>query len=178
MTGTVTRTRTTRTRHLAKGDDGVAALELALVTVLLLLLGFGALPLYSMARSYQRVDHASAAATRFAAAVDANGRRNADGSYRRRPNADEVTAFARDSAGDSSLVVRIEVCPSVTPTQCTASDPTAALSGDVVRVTVSQTTDLSVLGSVANAVSSLVGAGDIAPKGEVTLSSTATSREE
>jgi len=151
---------------------------MAIVSTLLLLLGFGALPLFSMARAYQRVDHTSASALRFAAAVDANGKRQADGTYRRRPTAAEVQAFARDTADDQSLSVTVEVCPVATPTTCAPGDPSSARSGDTIAVTVRQTVDLSFLGSVANAVGNLVGAGDIAPDGNWTASSVATGREE
>ncbi len=161
-----------------EGDDGVAALEMALVTTLLMVLAFSALPLFSMMRSYQRVNAASADAVRFATSVDANGRRQADGTLRRRPSAAEVVTFARDSADDQTLSVIVKICPASTPDTCTAGDPLSAQSGDTIEVTVSQTVDLSLLGSVANAAANLVGQGDVAPEGNHTLTSTARGREE
>lgn len=182
--------RTVRTR----GEDGVAAVEMALVTTLLLLLGFGALPLYSLARAYQETNKASGAAVRYAASVDANGARSQkvddDGqpvvdlsgnpvleSYSRRPTGNQVRSFARQTVGDRAMGVTTEVCaPDLTG--CTVKDPRNARSGDGVRVTVSKVVDLGPGGSLANALGSLVGAGDFVPDGNVTISSTATGREE
>jgi|tagenome__1003787_1003787.scaffolds.fasta_scaffold19315618_2 hypothetical protein len=161
-----------------RGDEGVAALEMGLVTILLLLLGFGLLPVLHMASAYQEVNSASAAGVRFATSLDANGRRQADGTLRRRPTAAEVVQLVRDDADDQSLVVTVLVCPYSTPDTCVPGNPSSDVSGDFVKVTVTRSVDLSLLGSVANAVGSLVGQGDIAPDGNVPISSTSSGRQE
>lgn len=160
-------------------DDGVAAVEMALVLTLFMLLAFGAVPLYSMAKGQQKVSKASSSAARYAASVDANGSRPAGGgAISRRPTAAEVAAFAQQAVGDPALTVLTEICPGDVASLCAPGNPSSAKSGDGVRVTVSTPVDLSVLGSIANAVGSLVGSGSIAPEGIITMSSTATGREE
>ncbi len=161
-----------------RSDDGVAAVEFAIVSTLFMLLAFGALPLYQMARAYQKVAKASSSAVRYASSVDANGTRPAPGApISRRPTALEVQTFARQAVGDTTITVVTETCPGDV-TACAPGNPSAAKSGDGVRVTVSKDVDLGVLGPIANAVGSLVGAGSIAPEGVVTMTSTATGREE
>lgn len=160
-------------------DEGVAAVEMALVLTLFMLLAFGALPLYSMAQGQQKVSKAASSALRYAASVDANGSRPAGGgAISRRPSAAEVESFARSAVGDAGLTVLTEICPGDDDALCAPGDPRSAKSGDGVRVTVSTPVDLSVLGPIANAVGSLVGSGSIAPEGVVTMTSTATGREE
>ncbi len=162
-----------------RSDDGVAAVEFAIVSTLFMLLAFGAMPLYSMARGYQKVSGGSTSALRYATSVDANGSRttNPDGTttYSRRPTALQVQAFVRDA--DPTLAVMTEILTG-TPATWTPGDPRSQKSGDSVRVTVSTPVDLGVLGPIANAVGSLVGAGSIAPEGVLTMTSTATGREE
>ena len=162
-----------------RADDGVAAVEMALVFTLFMLLAFGALPLYSMMRGQQKVTKAASSAARYAASVDANGTRPAGGgAISRRPTAAEVQTFARNAVSDTGLTVVTQICPGDVDALCAPGNPSSAKSGDGVRVTVSTPVDLSVLGSIANAVGSLVGSGSIAPQGVVTMSSTATGREE
>lgn len=153
-------------------DDGVAALEFAIVSTLFMLLAFGAVPLYSMARGYHKTATASSAAVRYATSVDANGSRTG-GSWSRRPLASDVTAFV----GDPSLDVVTEIRTGSPPTWA-PGDPRNAPSGAHVRVRVSTDVDLGALGPVANAVAGLVGAGSISPEGVLTMTSTATGREE
>lgn len=158
------------------GEEGIAAVEFAIVSTLFMLLAFGALPLYSMARGYQQVVGASASVVRFASAVEANG---AQGSscYSRRPSAAQLDAFVTDPALD----VTAEFSQDSTTWLPWPMDPCAAprvTTGDDVRVRVSTDVDLGVLGPLANAVGSLVGAGSIAPEGVITMTSTATGREE
>jgi Flp pilus assembly protein TadG len=167
-------------------DEGVAAVEMALISTVMLLLGFGAVPLFGMARAYQNTSSAASEALRYATGVDANAHTTttASGAHiiSRRPTANDVTRFAQAAAGDSTLSVLVQVCPDGNMAACSApadpSAPLSAASGDTVTVTVSKVVDLSLVGSLANAVGSLVGAGSIAPHGAVTISSTSTGREE
>lgn len=164
-------------------EDGVAAVEFAIVSSLLLFLAFGALPLYAMLRGYQKVAKASAATLRYATAVSANGSKTPGGTLSRRPTYDEIETFARDAAGDPGLAVVVSVCRSGTCTDIDASSashdqPIPARAGDTVTLTVRTTVDLSVLGRVANGVSRLSGNGPRFPENDVTMTSTASAREE
>lgn len=172
-------------RHVSRAsdDDGVAALELALLLSLLMLVAFGALPIYSMARAYQRTSKASAATLRFASAVASNGTRNASGELTRRPSFDEIQQFARDAADDDDLTVVVTVCKgtSCTDIDATSADtasPIPAVSGDTVKLKIQTTVDLQVIGRVANVASRLTGNGDAFPENDVTVTSTASAREE
>jgi Flp pilus assembly protein TadG len=167
-------------------DVGVAAVEMAIISTVLLLLAFGALPLFSMGHAYQSTNSASADTLRYATGVDANAHSTTTSSgtviISRRPTANDVTRFAQAAANDSTLVVVVKVCPDGVMTACAApvdpSRPLTAASGDTVTVTVSKVVDLSLFGSVANAAGTLVGGGDIYPNGTVTITSTSTGREE
>jgi Flp pilus assembly protein TadG len=180
-------TRRAVRRLPARGDDrGLAALELGIFTSVLLLLAFGALPLYSMLHSYQRMARTSAATLRFATSVPANGFRNAgSGTLTRRPSYDQIAAFARDTANDPAVVVDVSVCKGATCTDLTAATnaavraaPIPAASGDTVRLTVKTTVDLSLLGRVANAASRMTGQGAVFPENDKTIAATAAAREE
>ena len=167
-------------------DEGVAAVEMAIITTVLMLLAFGAMPLFAMGRAYQNTSSAAADALRYATGVDANAHSTttSSGTVRitRRPTATDVTRFAQAAAGDATLSVVVKVCPDGVMTACTApsdpSEPLAAVSGDTVTVTVTKVVDLSFFGSLANAIGQLVGSGDIYPNGNVSISSTSTGREE
>ncbi|HEV2891670.1 MAG TPA: hypothetical protein VGX28_14955 [Frankiaceae bacterium] len=165
------------------GERGVAALELALLLSLLMLVAFGALPLFSMARAYQRTSKASASTLRYATAVAANGTRNASGELTRRPSFEDIQRFARDAAGDDDLTVVVTVCKGDACTDIDASSadltaPIPAVAGDTVSLTVRTTVDLQVIGRVANAASRLTGNGSAFPENDVTVTSTASAREE
>lgn len=166
------------TRLPRRDDRGVAALEMGIFASVLLLLAFGALPLYAMLRASQRVSKASAGTLRYATSVTANGTR-VNGTLTRRPTYDDVVRFAREAAGDDALAVEVTVCKGAT---CTAvSDgaaPIPAVAGDTVEVTLSSTVDLSVLGRIANATANLSGGDDPFPENDTTVSATASAREE
>jgi hypothetical protein len=159
---------------------------MAIISSLLMLLAFGALPLFALMHAYQKVNGASADTLRYATSVDANPhvvRTNADGTQviSRRPTRDDITRFAQAAADDSTLAVAVTVHVGSSATARAAAaddDPLEALSGDTVVVTVSKDVDLSLLGSVANATTSLVGQGDVFPHGIQTMTSTASGREE
>jgi Flp pilus assembly protein TadG len=164
---------------MRRGDDrGVAALELALVMSVLMLLAFGAAPLFTRMRAYQRVTKTSAATLRYATAVEPNGHRTSSGQITRRPSYNEIAAFARDSANDPSPAVVVTVCKGAACTAASGTGPIAAASGDVVTVKVSKTVDMSVLGRIANAAASIGGQEPFYPENDVTVTSTATAREE
>lgn len=164
-------------------DDGVAALEMAIVASLLMILAFGALPLYAMARQYQNVSKATAGTLRYATAVAPNGTRTSSGVLSRRPSYDDIAQFARDAANDQDLVVVVSVCKGLTCTDIDASspnraDPIPAVAGDTVKLKVSTTVDMQVLGRVANAAVRLTGSDPVFPENDVTIASTASAREE
>ena len=171
-------------RHV--DDAGVAAVEMAVISTVLLLLAFGALPLFSMGRAYQSTSSAAADSLRYATGVDANAHSTTTSSgtvvISRRPTADDVTRFAQAATGDAALSVVVKVCPDGNRAACAApsdpSRPLTAASGDTVTVTVTKVVDLSLFGSLANAIGTLVGNGDIYPNGNQSISSTSTGREE
>ena len=170
----------------ARDDRGVAAVEMALVSGLVMLLAFGGLPLFAMMRAYQKVTSASADTLRFATSLDANPhvvRTNADGSQviSRRPTRSEIQSFADTATGDGAVTVSVTVYAGTSGAARTAAantDPIEAQSGDTVVVVVKRTVDLSLLGSVANAAAALVGQGDVFPQDVRTITSTASGREE
>jgi Flp pilus assembly protein TadG len=171
------------TRRVRRDDRGVAALEVGILVSLLLLLAFGALPLYSMLAAKQKVSKASAATLRYATAVASNATRKPGGALSRRPTYDEIQSFARDAADDSDLDVTVTVCQGATCTDITADSPNhaspiPARAGDTVHLTVRTTVDMRVVGAVANAATSISGGGDVFPDGLLTVSSTASAREE
>jgi Flp pilus assembly protein TadG len=170
-------------RRLRRDDRGLAALEMGIFVTVLLLLAFGALPLYSMLRASQRVSKASAGTLRYATSVASNGTRTAGGTLSRRPTFEEIQTFARDSANEAGLAVVVTVCKGETCTEITkdspnAAEPIPASAGDTVHLTLSTTVDLSVLGRVANVAVQLSGGDAVFPEGDTTVSSTATAREE
>ncbi len=169
--------------RLRRDDRGIAALELAIVTTVLLLLAFGALPLYAMTRAYQKVSKASGATLRYATSVASNGKRTAGGELSRRPTYDEIVAFARDAADDQTLVVELSVCRAGTCTEIADGSPLhaapiPAVAGDTVSLTIRTTVDMSLIGRVANATTSLTGGAPVFPENDVTVASTAAAREE
>ena len=172
-------------RRPVRGDDrGIAALEVALFSTVLLLIGFGALPLYSMLRASQGVSKASAATLRYATGVASNGTRTAGGTLSRRPTYDQIESFAKEAAGDPDLDVTVTVCKTsgactdVTAASPEHASPIPAASGDTVRLTLRTTVDLSMLGRLANATSRITGRGTTFPENDTTLTATASAREE
>ncbi len=166
-----------------RGDRGVAALELAIFLSLLMFVAFGALPIYAMMRGYQRATKASTATLRYATAVSSNGTRTPGGTLSRRPSYDDIRTFARDAANDADLAVVVTVCRGATCTEidensANHASPLPARAGDTVTLTVRTTVDLSVLGKVANGVSRISGNGPTFPENDVTMTSTASAREE
>jgi Flp pilus assembly protein TadG len=165
-----------------RGEDGVAAVEFALISTVLLLLAFAAVPLFEMARAYQRTNSSAADALRYATSVDANAHKTDAGVFTRRPTAKDVTKFAQAAGNNPNFTVTVKICPGGNMNACAVVSnvdaASTAVSGDVVVVTVSQSVDLSLIGSVANAIGSLVGSGNIAPHGAITITSTSTGREE
>jgi len=163
----------------ARRDEGVAAVEMAIVLTLMLMLSFGAVPIWKMGAAYHKVSRVSAETLRYATSVSAHGTRATPGSVlKRRPTAAEVATFAQQAAGDTPVTVVVLVCPDDVASACAAGDPSSAGAGDGITVSVSTDVDLNALGSLANAVASTVGGGDIAPQGVVTMTSTAHGREE
>lgn len=168
---------------MIRDDRGVAALELGIFMSVLLLLAFGALPLYAMLRASQQVSKTSAGTLRYATSVAPNGRRASDGTLSRRPSFAQVQTFARDAAGDPDLEVVVTVCKGATCTDITSTSPgqnapLPASAGDTVRLTVRKTVGMSVLGRLANVASQLSGGDDVFPENDTTVSSTASAREE
>ena len=163
----------------ARGTEGVAAIEMAIVLTLMMVLAFGAVPLWKMGGAYHTVSRVSGETLRYATAVTAHGTRaTPTATLRRRPTAAEVAAFAQQAAGDTVVTVVTLVCPNDVAAACAAGDPSSAGAGDGITVTVSTVVDLNAVGRLANAVASVGGGGQIAPQGVVTMTSTAHGREE
>ncbi len=163
----------------APGDEGVAAVEMAIVLTLLMVLAFGAVPLWKMGGAYHTVSRVSGETLRYATAVTSHGTRATPGAtLRRRPTAAEVAVFAQQAAGSTPVTVVTLVCPDDVAASCAPGDPSSAGAGDGITVTVSTDVDLQALGGLANAVASVGGGGPIAPQGVMTMTSTAHGREE
>lgn len=168
---------------MRRDERGVAALEMGIFSTVLLLLAFGALPLYSILRASQRVSKSSAATLRYATSVASNATRTPGGTLSRRPTYDEIQRFARDAADDQTLAVTVTVCKGgtcndITESSANHASPIPAAAGDTVRLTVETTVDLSVLGRVANAAAGLTGGEAVFPDNDMTVTSTASAREE
>lgn len=169
--------------RLVRDDRGIAALEIGIFSTVLLLVAFGALPLYSMLRASQQVSKSSAATLRYATSVASNARRTAGGTLSRRPTYVEIRDFAREAAGDPALDVTVTVCKGASCTDITDASPTKtapipAAAGDTVRLSLRATVDLRVLGRVANAAAALSGGGPVFPENRTAVTSTAGAREE
>lgn len=172
------------TRRVTSDDRGVAALEMGIFATVLLLLAFGALPIYSILRASQRVSKSSAATVRYATSVASNAKRTPGGTLSRRPTYDEIQRFARDAADDQTLDVTVTVCKGggtcndITAASPNRASPIPAAAGDTVKLTIRSTVDLSVIGRVANAAASITGGEPVFPENDTTVASTASAREE
>lgn len=170
-------------RRVTRDDRGVAALEMGILASVLMLVAFGALPLYSVLHARQQVSKSSSATLRYATSVASNAKRNTDGTLSRRPTYDEIQQFARDAANDSDLAVVVTVCKGASCTEITEASaghasPIPAAAGDTVRLKLSSTVDLSLIGRVANAAARLSGGEPVFPQNDTTVSSIASAREE
>lgn len=146
-----------RTRH--RGDDrGVAALEFALLLSVL----FGVLALtFPLGQAFiekMRVGRAAGTAARFASAAPDSPAYGASG---RRPTSADITNAADDAyVGDGGSLsgFTVDVTPGTRP-------------GDIVVVHTQKTVDLGPLGS-------FLGAINVIPSATITVSATASDREE
>ena len=128
-------------RRRASGDDGAAAVEFALVSVLLLLLLFGIIGFGLALYRQQAASHAAREGARLAAVGIGTGR-----------PLTTCTAFADEveSRGEGAVVTEVTL-------DVTEASGNASLGiGDTVTVSVTHTVDLSIVGALLPGIPSTV----------------------
>lgn len=166
--------------RLRADERGIAAVELALVMVLLLLVGLVTLPLFQVMIAQTDAGRGASEGLRFATKAQANPCRASDPGcvfepdpacrdLRRRPSSAGVRAYVRDTLDYPEVAVTVHDPDDPT----TLLEPCAAVPGNRFAVTVTSEHDLGALAGAANAASSLVGQPPIFPDETVTVSTTA-----
>jgi Flp pilus assembly protein TadG len=151
-------------RRRLRAERGVAAVELALMLPVVVFLVMTAVPSVAAVIAYVDLSEASEAGARYATAAHLDPENPTV--YRFRPDAAGVAAYLRRISEVSLDSV------SVTP------DPSNALPGTEVTITLTHHVSFGPLARVANALAGLVHADPPFPDGGVVLTSTATMREE
>lgn len=149
---------------LTRSERGIAAVELALVLPVVVFLVMTAVPVAAAVVAYVELNEASEAGARYATAAHLD------------PENPGVYRFRTDAAGVEAYVRRISDVPLASVT--VSPDPSAALPGTQVTLTLTHQVSFGPLATVANALAGLVGADDPFPGGGVVLTSTASMREE
>jgi Flp pilus assembly protein TadG len=149
-----------------RDDSGAATLEFGVLLPLLLLLLVAAVPVIKAGWEFMILDRAVAHGVRYASRVDVNAR-SFSGGLTRRPTAAEVQTFVQQAASP------------LAPSSVTVSpDPTSAMPGERITVAATHEITLGGIADVANGVSTLLlGRGGIFPK-ELTVTVSASGREE
>ena len=112
-----------------------------IVPVLLVMLAFVA-PLIKFGYDYMVVQRAVSHGVRYASRADVNPQVRADGSLGRRPLPGEVRSFVADSSNGMVSAADVQVSP----------DPSKALPGEQITVTVSYPLNYGPLAEIANGV--------------------------
>lgn len=154
-------------RRYIRREEGSAAVEFGIILpVLLVLLAFLA-PVVKFGYDYMVVQRAAAHGVRYASRADINPVVRSDGSVGRRPLPSEVKAFVSDSSNGKVLASGVQVTP----------NPSLAMPGEPIEVTVDYTVSYGPLVDIANAVkSAFFGGSAFLPPQTVTVS--ARGREE
>lgn len=149
-----------------RAESGGATMEFALLLPLLMLLLATAAPVVKAGWEYMVLDRAVAHGVRYASRVDVNAR-TFSGGLTRRPTAEEVQAFVRQTAAPL-----LPSAVTVTP------EPTSALPGE--QITVEATYEISFAGvaAAANGVDAVLFGGDGIFPQSMTVMVSATGREE
>lgn len=161
-----------------RADQGSQAVELALVSLVLLLVATAAVPLLQLGLAQNRLGRASAEGLRFATRALPNPCRAGEAgcpftdlagcpsTLRRRPSSNEVTEYVRQAAGSpAGLTVSLDHVP------CESN------SGQQIVLTVSHEYELGPMADAANRVAQLV-AGRAPLPATVEVRSTITGFEE
>lgn len=168
-----------------RGEGGVAAVEFAIVTSVLMVVAFVALPVFHLMLVNVDTGRAAGEGLRFATKAQANPCDAADSAcvfepdpscsdLRRRPSSADVQAYIRQSLDDPSVTVTVH--DPADPTL--VHEPCEALPGTHTAVTVSRDQDLGAFAAVANAGSSLVGDEPMFVDNTVMVSATAVGYQE
>ena len=158
------RTRSERSSLTTADERGAAAIELALFLPMMALLIAMAVSATGLVSNQNHLNHVTETAARFAT-------RAGDDPSNPRPHGTAPTpgAIAAYVEEISDLpVVQVQVTP----------DPTLTYPGGDVTVSVTLQHDAGPLGSVANAVSGLIGRDPVFPEGGMQLRSAVTMRKE
>lgn len=151
----------------ARGEEGAAAVEFALILpILVVLLAFVA-PIVKSGYDYMILQRAVSHGVRYASRVDVNPRSDGAGGLTRRPSQAEVKQFVQSAA-----------LPLVVPaSSITVTNPRAALPGGQIEVSANYTISHGAAAAFANAVkSAFFGGGTLLADYPVTVS--ARGREE
>ena len=128
---------------IVRREDGAAAMELGIVLPLLLVLMAFVAPLVKFGYDYMVIQRAAAHGVRFASRADVNVRYAEDGvTLTRRPTPSEVAKFVGDSSDGMIDPGQVAVFP----------NPSSALPGERIEVTVDHTISYGPLAEIANEI--------------------------
>lgn len=151
-------------RTLKRGEEGSAAVEFGIVLPLLLVLAAMVAPLIMFGYEYMEVQRAASHGVRYASRAETNALPGGGG---RRPAPVEVRQFVSDSSGGKVAPASVTVAP----------DPTTALPGEVITVSIDHAFSYGAIADIANGVKqAFFGGGAFLPPQTVTVS--ARGREE
>lgn len=167
-------------RPLCSGERGAAAVEMGVLTAVLLLLAVATVPLFQLLLAHIDLGRGAADGLRYATKARANPCSASDPAcefepdpacrdLRRRPSAAGTQRYVRQALADPTVSVTVHQPDNPTALR----EPCAAAPGSRLAVTVTDQLDLGVLAAVANAASSLVGNAPMFPDETVTVSTTA-----
>jgi Flp pilus assembly protein TadG len=155
-------------RRLLRREEGAAALEFGLVLPVLLVLLAMVAPLIKFGYDYMIVQRAAAHGVRYASRTDINPQLRSNGTLGRRPIPSEVASFVSASANGKVSAANVSVAP----------DPSKALPGEQIKVTINYPMSYGPLADIANGVkAALFGGGAFLPS-TTTVTVSARGREE
>lgn len=149
-----------------RDDAGTATLEFGLLLPVFMLLLVVAAPVIKAGWEYTVLDRAVAHGVRYASRVDVNAR-TYSGGLTRRPTSAEIEAFVRESAAPLSPS-SVWVSP----------EPISALPGEAVTVSATYEISFAGVAATANALDEALFGGDGILPESMTVTVSATGREE